>query len=945
MTDVFVSYSRRDSTFAARITSQLLSEGRDVWIDHDDIPKAANWRAEIRSGVIATSTFLFILSPDSLASTECAKELAVAVEAGKRVVLVLYRDAIGPVPPGPLSDLNWIYLRDSDDWAQGVKDLARAIDTDLEWARYHARILERATEWEALGHRRSALLRGTDLTQAESQLGTARNRLQAQPTDLQRRYLLASRQAHTKQLRVVTGLSMAAVVAMVGLSAAALVQRSVAIGHAATSRAKELASRANAENDPYKAIAIALAARRTASIAEAHDALARAAQAAATQPATRSLAPFAPAGGLLTGVQFANTAPRLVTADDDGEIVLWNVQTGQPTGAQTGIRAAVSTMVFNPADDVLAVASDLGPIQLFDAVTLQARGAAMDAQRASSMRWSADGASLMSVGFDGVLQTWSTDTGALQTSLALADIGPLSAAAISPDATYVAGATIDGRVAVWDAASGALSTWALFDTRVSNLSIYSVTWSPDSRRLATSSLDHRVAVLNAATGLTVAEPAVGHDLGVLSVDWSPDGKRLASSSFDGSVRLWDAVTATPLGAPLHGHTNSVNNVRWSPDSAHLASVSDDRTAIVWDVPSAPVGAPSLQQNAPVRAARWLVDGRSFLVGGDDGVIVRRDARSGDVLTAYRAPGQTSAATAAVAALAVSPDGDRFASVDLAGQVQVWAISGALQSSLDLHGKTTQDEIDRYLPGDVVWSPDGGRLAATADDGKISIWRPGAATADLVIDAHDAWIMDLAWSPDGRTVASASQDRTVGLWDSRTGAVRHDALQLGDEMYAVVFSPDGVTLATGGRDKVITQWSTKSWQRSGPVLRGHFGRILDLSWAPDGHTLASGGPDRSVRLWDVRSGLQLGQPLVGHEEFVQSVDWSRDGARILSADDAGRIAVWDAMPQSALCRQALAALGPPGIKALNVGRPAKRCDANPPFGIERPLLPVVPGAFH
>jgi WD40 repeat protein len=66
---------------------------------------------------------------------------------------------------------------------------------------------------------------------------------------------------------------------------------------------------------------------------------------------------------------------------------------------------------------------------------------------------------------------------------------------------------------------------------------------------------------------------------------------------------------------------------------------------------------------------------------------------------------------------------------------------------------------------------------------------------------------------------------------------------------VVFSPDGSLLATSSRDRTVRLWDIKAEQQVA-VLRGHAGRVYDVSFKPDGRLLASASRDKTARLWGV-----------------------------------------------------------------------------------------------
>ena len=93
MPDVFISYSRRDLEFVRRLDASLVARGKDVWVDWQDILPTAEWLEEVFEGIESSDNFLFVISPDSLTSEVCTRELGHALEQRKRLVPVLHRDA------------------------------------------------------------------------------------------------------------------------------------------------------------------------------------------------------------------------------------------------------------------------------------------------------------------------------------------------------------------------------------------------------------------------------------------------------------------------------------------------------------------------------------------------------------------------------------------------------------------------------------------------------------------------------------------------------------------------------------------------------------------------------------------------------------------------------------------------------------------------------------
>ena len=68
LSDVFISYSRKDKDFVQRLHDRLKALEQQVWVDWEDIPPTADWWSEIRAGIDGANTFIFVISPDSVTS-------------------------------------------------------------------------------------------------------------------------------------------------------------------------------------------------------------------------------------------------------------------------------------------------------------------------------------------------------------------------------------------------------------------------------------------------------------------------------------------------------------------------------------------------------------------------------------------------------------------------------------------------------------------------------------------------------------------------------------------------------------------------------------------------------------------------------------------------------------------------------------------------------------
>jgi hypothetical protein len=424
MADAFISYSRNDEGFVRELEEALVKRGKEVWVDVEAIPPTAKWRAEIYSGIEGAETFVFVISPDSIASKECKRELDHATKLNKRLVPILRREVDTTTAPDVLESHNWVYFRESDDFRESLERLVQAMDTDLEWVKFHTRLLTRAVEWESRGRDRSFLLRGSDLEAAEEWQARATDK-EPELTSLQRQYILASRGESTRRQRLIlVAVTLGMVVAVV-LGAISFWQWGVA-------RSNEKKAEANAKE-----------ARMQASIALSRQLLAQASVLQESQPDL----------SLLLNAEALKRAPAI--AKDEARFSLLSKLTRSYHVATqlTGHTATVHDVAFSPPDGKqLASASDDRTLRLWDVANGKPYGEPLTGHGGFvwGVAFSPDGKLLASASADQTVRLWDVASEEARGQPLTGHDDSVNEVAFSPDDKLLASASVDQTVGLWD---------------------------------------------------------------------------------------------------------------------------------------------------------------------------------------------------------------------------------------------------------------------------------------------------------------------------------------------------------------------------------------------------------------------------------------------------------------------------------------------------------------
>ena len=168
---VFVSYSRRDIAFADRLVEALKLRGFEVLIDRQDLPKLEDWERELLGFIRQADTVLLVVSPHSVGSKACAWEVEQVRTHAKRLAPVVIEDVAGASVPPEIARINYLYFTDAALFEQRADELARALNTDVDWLKEHTRLGEMARRWIEHGRPEDALIRGRDLNDANAWAG------------------------------------------------------------------------------------------------------------------------------------------------------------------------------------------------------------------------------------------------------------------------------------------------------------------------------------------------------------------------------------------------------------------------------------------------------------------------------------------------------------------------------------------------------------------------------------------------------------------------------------------------------------------------------------------------------------------------------------------------------------------------------------------------------
>ncbi len=394
---------------------------------------------------------------------------------------------------------------------------------------------------------------------------------------------------------------------------------------------------------------------------------------------------------------------------------------------------------------------------------------------------------------------------------------------------------------------------------------------------------------------------------------------------------WEYLQRRAEVASLIIHADRLRTFAIVPtaDGSGIWSAGTDGSARRWNTTSRELERSTAPMSGGVQAMTVSADGRRVIVGGESGLLEIRDADTDRVIASCRGHSDR------VMGVALSPDGERIASVARDGTVRVWrsrdgselrtvAMPGAVRGvawcddesvavigeglGLRIVDASTGDvRIRAELPGiqnSVLVSPALRRIFVADNDPRLLVYdmddRDGAPPTMVL--AHPRAVWTAAVSPDGERLVTGGSDAKVRIWRVADGTLLRTLGGHAEVVYASAFSADG-TLWTSGWDGMVRRWDVGPDERhddDATRITMSDDVIYSLNYSCDGAIAAIGGRNGRVRLVDADDRATIREWTTGHGA-CWCVAFNAAGSMLATGDGNGGVTLSDTDDGRAIAR--------------------------------------------